>query len=330
MTREKEFAGKHVLITGGMGFIGSNLAIRLAGLGAKVLVVDSMIPDYGGNMFNVEPVKDIITVNISDVREIHAMHYLVQDQDILFNLAGQVSHTDSMTDPFTDLEINVRAQLAIAEACRRFNPTIRIVHTSTRQQYGRPMYLPVDEQHLVHPTDVNGIHKAAGEMYFMVYHAVYGLKATSLRLTNTYGPRQIIKNDRHGFMGWFLRKALLGEEILLYGDGSQLRDLCFVDDAVEALLTTAMSDAAIGQIFNVGGLRPISLREIAEIMIEIMGKGTCRVEPFPPNLKPIDIGDFYADYTKIKKALGWEPKVDVREGLERTLAYYQANMENYL
>lgn len=330
MTLEKDFAGKHVLITGGMGFIGSNLAIRLAGLGAKVLVVDSMIPDYGGNMFNIEPVRDKITVNISDVREIHAMHYLVQDQDILFNLAGQVSHTDSMTDPFTDLEINARAQLAIAEACRRFNPTIRIVHTSTRQQYGRPMYLPVDEKHLVHPTDVNGIHKAAGEMYFMVYHAVYGLKATSLRLTNTYGPRQIIKNNHHGFMGWFIRKALLGEEILLYGDGTQLRDLCFVDDAVNALLTTAVHDAAIGQIFNVGGLRPISLKEIAEILLQITGIGSCRVEPFPPDLKPIDIGDFYADYTKIKEALGWEPKVDVREGLERTLAYYRDNMQHYL
>jgi len=330
MTFANEFAGKHVLITGGIGFIGSNLAIRLAGLGAKVLVVDSMIPDYGGNLFNLAPVKDQITINISDVREIHAMHYLVQDQDILFNLAGQVSHTDSMTDPFTDLEINARAQLAIAEACRRFNPSIRIVHTSTRQQYGRPMYLPVDEKHLVHPTDVNGIHKAAGEMYFMVYNAVYGLKATSLRLTNTYGPRQIIKNNRHGFMGWFIRKVLLGEEILLYGGGEQLRDLCFVDDAVDALLMTAMSDAAVGQIFNVGGLRPISLKEIADILIQLSGKGSCRVEPFPADLKPIDIGDFYADYSKIKGALGWEPKVDVREGLARTLAYYQQNLDYYL
>lgn len=330
MTLEHTFAGKHVLITGGIGFIGSNLAIRLAHLGARVLVVDSMIPDYGGNLFNIEPVKDQITVNISDVREIHAMHYLVQDQDYLFNLAGQVSHTDSMADPFTDLQINVVAQLSIAESCRRFNPAIRIVHTSTRQQYGRPMYLPVDEKHLVHPTDVNGIHKAAGEMYFMVYHAVYGLKATSLRLTNTYGPRQLIRNNKHGFMGWFIRKAILGEEILLYGDGSQLRDLCFVDDAVEALLIAAASDSAIGEIYNVGGLRPISLREIAETMIAISGKGSCRIEPFPPDLKPIDIGDFYADYAKINQALGWEPKIDVREGLERTLAYYQAHIDHYL
>ncbi len=324
------FSGRHVLITGGLGFIGSNLTIRLVEMGAKVTVVDSLIPDYGGNLFNLQEVRDRIAVNISDVRDSHSMRYLVQDQDYLFNLAGQVSHTDSMADPFTDLEINAHAQLSIVESCRHYNPDIRIVHTSTRQQYGRPVKLPVDESHLIHPTDVNGIHKAAGEMYFMVYHAVYGLKATSLRLTNTYGPRQLIKHNRHGFMGWFLRKALLGEEILLYGDGSQLRDLCFVDDAVEALLMAAMHDDAIGQIYNVGGLRPISLKEIAETMVRLAGKGSFRTEPFPADLKPIDIGDFYADWTKVKNALGWQPKIDVEEGIRRTLAYYEKYQEHYL
>ena len=299
-------------------------------MGAKVTVVDSLIPDYGGTLYNVQDVRDKITVNISDVRDIHSMRYLVQDQDYLFNLAGQVSHTDSMTDPYTDLEINAHAQLSIVESCRHYNPEIRIVHTSTRQQYGRPMKLPVDETHIIHPTDVNGIHKAAGEMYFMVYHAVYGLKATSLRLTNTYGPRQLIKHNRHGFMGWFIRKALLGEEILLYGDGSQLRDLCYVDDAVDALLLAATHDEAIGQIYNVGGLRPVSLKEIAETIILAAGKGTFRTEPFPAELKPIDIGDFYADWTKIKNALGWEPKIDVEEGIQRAVAYYEQNQEHYL
>lgn len=323
-------AGKRVLVTGGCGFIGSSLAIRLVEMGAKVTVVDSLIPDYGGNLFNLAEIKDRIALNISDVRDIHSMRYLVQDQDYLFNLAGQVSHTDSMADPFTDLEINAHAQLSIVESCRHYNPEIRVVHTSTRQQYGRPMKLPVNETHLVHPTDVNGIHKAAGEMYFMVYHSVYGLRATSLRLTNTYGPRQLIKHNRHGFMGWFIRKALLGEEIVLFGDGSQLRDLCYVDDAVNALLMAASSDTTIGEIYNVGGLRPISLRDIAETMIEIAGKGSFRAEPFPPDLKNIDIGDFYADYTKIQTSLGWKPEVDMREGLEKTLAYYQHNMAQYL
>jgi UDP-glucose 4-epimerase len=327
---DNDFAGKPVLITGGLGFIGSTLAHRLVALGAKVTVVDSLISDYGGTLYNVQDVRDQITVNISDVRDIHSMRYLVQDQDYLFNLAGQVSHTDSMTDPYTDLEINAHAQLSIVESCRHYNPEIRIVHTSTRQQYGRPMKLPVDETHIIHPTDVNGIHKAAGEMYFMVYHAVYGLKATSLRLTNTYGPRQLIKHNRHGFMGWFIRKALLGEEILLYGDGSQLRDLCYVDDAVDALLIAATHEDAIGQIYNVGGLRAVSLKEIAETIIRVAGKGTFRTEPFPAELKPIDIGDFYADWTKIKNALGWEPRIDVEEGIRRTLAYYEKNQEHYL
>src|SRR5688572_29307794 len=218
------YAGKRVLITGGLGFIGSNLAHRLVACGANVTIVDSMIPDYGGNLYNLHGIADKAHLNIADVRDIYSMRYLVQGHDYLFNLAGQVSHIDSMTDPFNDLEINVRGQLAIAESCRYYNPTIRIVHAATRQQYGRPHYLPVDEAHLIEPTDVNGINKAAGEMYFLVYHRNYGLKATSLRLSNTYGPRQLIAHNRQGFIAWFIRKALMGEEIQLFGGGGQLRD----------------------------------------------------------------------------------------------------------
>ncbi len=324
------FEGKRVLITGGLGFIGSNLACRLVELGAEVLIIDSLIPDYGGNLFNIEPIRNRVRVNIADVRDIHSMRYLVQGQDYLFNLAGQVSHIDSMTDPFTDMEINVRAQLSIVESCRHHNPGIRIVHAATRQQYGRPHYLPVDEAHLIEPTDINGIHKAAGEMYYLVYHQVYGLCATSLRLTNTYGPRQLIAHNRQGFIGWFVRQALLGEEILLFGDGSQLRDMCYVDDAVDALLLTACSDEAIGQIYNVGGPRPVSLKEIVETLIDLAGHGSYRLVPFPPERKNIDIGDFYTDYQRIRQNLGWEPGIDLREGLERTLAYYQANRQHYL
>ena len=327
---ESAFAGRRVLITGGLGFIGSNLAHRLVELGAEVLIVDSLIPEYGGNLYNVHDIRDRVTVNIADVRDVHSMRYLVQGQDFLLNLAGQVSHIDSMTDPFTDLDINVRAQLAIAESCRRYNPGIRIVHTATRQQYGRPQYLPVDESHLIHPTDVNGIHKAAGEMYFMVYHEVYGLRATSLRLTNTYGPRQLIAHNRQGFIGWFMRLALLDKEIQIYGDGTQLRDMCYVDDAVEALLLAAASEAAVGQIYNVGGPRPVSLNEIIETLLEVAGTGRCTRVPFPEERKRIDIGDFYTDSSKIRQALGWEPRVDLREGLERAVAYYRAHLEHYL
>jgi len=324
------YIGKRVLITGGLGFIGSNLAHRLVSLGAKVMIIDSLIPDYGGNLHNIEGIEDRVKVNIADVRDIHSMRYLVRDQDYLFNLAGQVSHIDSMTDPFTDLEINARAQLAIVESCRHYNPTIRIVHAATRQQYGKPKYLPVDETHLIEPTDVNGIHKAAGEMYYMVYHRTYGLRATSLRLTNTYGPRQLIAHDRQGFIAWFVRKALLGEQIQLFGDGSQLRDMCYVDDTVEAFLLAGARDDAIGQIYNIGGLRPISLREIAETLIDLTGKSTLTTVPFPPERKNIDIGDFYTDYTKIRTEIGWEPCVDLREGLQHTLAFYNDHRDHYL
>lgn len=324
------YIGKRVLITGGLGFIGSNLAHRLVSLGAKVMIIDSLIPDYGGNLHNITGIEDRVQVNIADVRDIHSMRYLVRDQDFLFNLAGQVSHIDSMIDPFTDLEINVRAQLSIVESCRYYNPTIRIVHAATRQQYGKPKYLPVDESHLIEPTDVNGIHKAAGEMYYMVYHRTYGLRATSLRLTNTYGPRQLIAHDRQGFIAWFVRKALLGEEIQLFGDGSQLRDMCYVDDTVEAFLLAGAREDAIGQIYNIGGLRPISLREIAQTLIDLTGKSTLTTVPFPPERKNIDIGDFYTDYTKIRTEIGWEPCVDLREGLQRTLAFYDTHRDQYL
>lgn len=330
MTLFEAFQGRRVLVTGGLGFIGSNLTIRLVELGAKVLIVDSLIPDYGGNLYNIRDVHDRVEVNIADVRDAHSMRYLVRGQDYLFNLAGQVSHIDSMTDPFSDLDINTRAQLSIVESCRYYNPRIRIVHAATRQQYGRPLRLPVDESHLIQPSDVNGIHKAAGEMYYMVYHQVYGLRATSLRLTNTYGPRQLIAHNRQGFMGWFIRKALLGEEIELFGEGNQLRDMCYVSDAVEALLLAAATEAAIGQIYNVGGLRPISLREIVETLIAVAGSGTYKLVPFPPDRKRIDIGDFYTDYSKIEQELGWRPQVDLWEGLERTMAYYKQHKKHYL
>jgi UDP-glucose 4-epimerase len=330
MSLADTFAGRRVLITGGLGFIGSNLAHRLADLGARILIVDSLIPDYGGNLYNVQSIRDVVKINIADVRDIHSMRYLVQGQDFLFNLAGQVSHIDSMTDPFTDLEINVRAQLSIVESCRYYNPKVRIVHAATRQQYGRPLYLPVDEDHLIQPTDVNGINKAAGEMYYMVYTDVYGLRATSLRLTNTYGPRQLLAHNRQGFIAWFIRKALLGEEIQLFGTGEQLRDMCYIDDTVEALLLAASDESTIGKIYNVGGLRPVSLKEIVETLIEVAGRGSYRLVPFPPERKNIDIGDFYTDYSKIKEELGWEPRVDLREGLKRTLAYYEKHLEHYI
>ncbi|MGH9337600.1 MAG: NAD-dependent epimerase/dehydratase family protein, partial [Vicinamibacteria bacterium] len=320
-----------VLITGGLGFIGSNLARALLPLGADVLLVDSLIPDYGGNLFNIDGIESRVRVNIADVRDANGMQYLVRDRDFLFNLAGQVSHVDSMTDPMTDLEINCRSQLAILEACREVNPEIRIVYASTRQIYGRAVKLPADEEHPIHPTDVNGINKASGEMYHRIYGEVYGLRTTSLRLTNTYGPRQLMKHNRQGFAGWFIRRVVLGEEIQLYGDGEQKRDFNYVDDVVEAFLIAAASDESLAQPFNLGSSSPTSLRSFVEILYEVAGeKPNYRLVPFPEDRRRIDIGDFYTDYGKIRSELGWEPRVDLREGVRRTLEYFRENIRHYV
>lgn len=326
---EDAFGGRQVLITGGLGFIGSNLARQLVELGAQILLVDSLIPDYGGNLFNIEGIADHVRVNIADVRDENSMRYLVRDQDYLFNLAGQVSHLDSMKDPYTDLEINCRSQLSILEACRHNNPDIKIVFASTRQIYGKPDYLPVDERHLLHPTDVNGINKMAGECYHIVYNNVYGIRATSLRMTNTYGPRMLVKHNRQTFLGWLIRLAVEDGEIQIFGDGQQLRDFNYVDDVVDALLRAAINDAANGEIFNLGGDQPISLLDLVELLIEICGAGRYKLAPFPPERKAIDIGDYYSNYFKAQHVLGWEPRMPLREGLERTVAFYKKNGKRY-
>ena len=323
------YRGRRVLVTGGLGFIGSNLCRTLADLGAEVLAVDSLLPDYGGNLFNLAGYEGKVRINIADVRG-HGMEYLVRGEEVLFNLAGQVSHLDSMADPFTDLEINCRSQLSILEAVRKGNPEIKIVYAGTRQVYGKPQYLPVDEKHLLNPTDVNGINKISGELYHLVYHSVYGIRASSLRLTNTYGPRQLIKHSRQGFIGWFVRKAALGEEIQVFGDGRQKRDFNHVDDVVDAFLRAGATDASDGGVFNLGDAHPVSLLELVKLLVEVAGAGSWTVVPFPAERKRIDIGDFYADTARVRKALGWEPKVPLRQGLAETIAWYRKHKEHYL
>jgi UDP-glucose 4-epimerase len=328
---EQNFAGKRILITGGLGFIGSNLARRLADADAHLILVDSLIPDYGGNLFNLEGYADRVNINIADVRDEYSMDYLVQEQDILFNLAGQTSHLDSMRDPYTDLEINVRSQLSILEACRKKNPGIKIVYASTRQFYGKPDYLPVDERHLLHPTDVNGINKMAGEWYHIVYNNVYGIRATSLRLTNTYGPRMRVKDARQTFLGIWLKQVLSGEPIIVYGDGQQLRDFNYVDDVVDALLIAAWDARADGQVYNLGSAEPpISLIDLARLLIATNASGDYRCIPFPPDRKTIDIGDYYADFSKIRRELGWTPRIPLAEGLRRSLDYFRRTLPHYL
>lgn len=329
MDYAKAFDRKKVLVTGGLGFIGSNLAARLVGLGAQVTLVDSLIPEYGGNLYNVEPLRDKLSINISDVRDEHSMKYLVQGQDFLFNLAGQTSHVDSMNNPYTDLEINAKSQLSILEACRRHNPGLKLVFASTRQMYGAPQYLPVDERHPLHPVDVNGINKMAGEWYHLVYNNVYGIRSTVLRLTNTYGPRMRVKDARQTFLGIWIRLIVEGKELQVFGDGKQIRDFSYVDDVVEAMLLCAASEDANGEIFNLGADDPINLKDTAELLIKVAGEGSYRVTPFPADRKAIDIGDYYADYRKIRAKLGWKPSVTLEEGLGRTLAYYREHAAHY-
>lgn len=330
MRFKKTYGGREVLVTGGLGFIGSNLVCRLVETGAKVTVVDSLIAGYGGNLYNIRGVEDQIDLNVADVRDSNAIRYHVRNKDYLFNLAGQVSHIDSMLDPMTDLDINCRSQLSILEACRNCNPELKIIFASTRQLYGKTEDLPVDEDHMKQPVDVNGINKMAGEWYHILYNNVYGIRSVSLRLTNTYGPGQLMKHNRQGFAYWFTRLALEDRKIKVFGDGHQLRDFTYVDDVVEAFLLAGESGEADGEIFNLGGERPYSIREFVEVLIDVCGQGSYALVPFPEGKKAIDMGDYYADYSKIERRLGWRPEISLEEGLRRTVDYYRKSLEHYV
>jgi len=323
------FQNRKVLITGGLGFLGSNLARRLVDLGAHVVLVDSLIPEYGGNPFNIAGLENKVQVNVSDVRDRHSFRYLVQGIDYLFNLAGQTSHMDSMQDPFTDLDINCQAQLSILETCRKYNPAVKIVFASTRQLYGKPDKLPVDESHLLRPVDVNGINKMAGEWYHILYNNVYNIRACALRLTNTIGPRMRIKDARQTFVGIWIRLLLEGKPFEVW-DGPQLRDFTYADDCVEAFLLAASNDISNGKVYNLGGEPPISLENLAKLLVDVHGGGSFAVKEFPKDRKRIDIGDYWADDALARKELGWKPAVSLRRALEETVKYYKQHLSNYL
>jgi len=326
----ERYRGRRVLVTGGLGFIGSNLCRTLVDLGADVVAVDAMIPEYGGNMFNIAGYEHRMHVNLADVRNQTAMDVLVRDREIIFNLAGQVSHVDSMRDPYTDLEINCRAQLSMLEACRTYNPSVKVVFAGTRQIYGKPDRLPVDETHLVRPIDVNGVNKAAGEYYHLLYNNVFGVRSCSLRLTNVYGPRQLLKHNRQGFIGWFIRLAIEGREIQIFGDGSQMRDFVYVDDAVDAFLRAGFCNTCDGEVFNVGGSEPIAHRDLVEMLLDVAGSGSSVCVPWPAEKKRIDIGSFYSDSSKFRRTTGWEARISLREGFRRTIEYYRAYLPQYV
>jgi UDP-glucose 4-epimerase len=323
------FDGARIVITGGLGFIGSALAARLVALGGDIVLIDSLAPQYGGNLFNIEPIRDRVQVKIADVRDTEAMKPLLRGCNHLFNLAGQTSHLDSMQDPVTDLEINCLAQLTLLEACRVVCPDATIVFASTRQIYGRPHYLPVDEKHPLHPVDVNGVNKMAGEAYHILYHDVYGMKVTALRLTNTYGPRMRIKDARQTFVGIWLKLLLEGKPFEVWG-GAQMRDFTYVDDAVEAFLLAATCAKTKGKVFNLGGEAPVSLGELAELLVAVNKGGGFRRREFPAERQRIDIGNYYADDALFRGVTGWQPTVALAEGLARSLAYFRDHLAHYV
>jgi UDP-glucose 4-epimerase len=326
----ESYAGSRALVTGGLGFIGSHLAARLVQLGAEVTIVDSLIPEYGGNPYNVRDIADRVRVNVSDLRDPWSIRHLVQGKDYVFNLAGQVSHIDSMRDPQTDLDINCKSQLSLLEACRENNPRVRIVFAGSRQQYGRPSFVPVTEEHPQRPVDVNGINPVAGESYHLLYHDVYGLRASSLRLTNTYGPHLLMKHDRQGFITNFIRLAIEGKPIKVFGDGSQLRDFTYASDAVEAFLAVGATEETCGQALNAGGQEPLPLLRVAELCQAISGGGgTVETVPWPAERKRIDVGSVYIDHARLSGATGWRPTVGFEDGLRETIRFYQEHGDHY-
>jgi UDP-glucose 4-epimerase len=328
-SRLDAYRGARVLITGGLGLIGSAIARRLVALGAEVLLIDSMIPDYGGNLANIADIRERVAVNIADIRGGHGLSHLLYGQDFLFNLAAQTSHLDSMSSPEVDLAINCTAQLQLLEACREINPGIAIVHAGTRQIYGRPEYLPVDERHRLRPVDVNGVNKMAGEAYHLMFHDVYGIKTRSLRLTNVYGPGMRIRDARQTFLGIWLRRVLEGEPFEVWG-GEQRRDLLYVDDAAEAFLYAGITPGTEGLALNIGGGEAVTLAAAAKALIAANGGGEYQIREFPPERESIDVGDFLIDDSRFRALSGWQPRFGIAQGLRRSLEYYQTRLASYL
>lgn len=324
------YRNKEIIITGGLGFIGSNLARRLVSEGARVTLVDSLIPEYGGNRFNIQDFESKVEVNIADVRDPYAMPQLLAGKDYLFNLAGQTSHLDSMDHPMNDLQINAAAQLSILEACRQVNPGIKVVFAGTRQVYGKPVYLPVDEQHPLQPVDVNGINKLAGEWYHLLYNRVYGIRSCVLRLTNTYGPGMRVRDARQTFLGIWIRQILENNPVQIFGTGAQKRDFNYVDDCVDAMLLAGEQEIANGKIYNLGHEEVNALKEVAELMCTHIPGATYNCVPFPHERALIDIGDYYGSYQLIQSELGWKPRVGLKDGIQQTIQYYQKNLQIYL
>jgi UDP-glucose 4-epimerase len=323
------FRGKQVLITGGLGFIGSTLAIKLVELGAHVTLLDAMLDEHGGNLFNIEPVRDRVTINFSDVRDESSLKYLVHGKDYIFHLAGQNDHVLSQTNPFPDIDINIKGSAILLEVCKRFNHDARLVYSGTRGEYGPAVMLPVNEDQPVHPKGIYELSSLTAQQLFQIYNDNHDVASVTLRLTNIYGPRAQMKHSRFGVANWFIRLALDNNTIKVFGDGSLLRDFVYVDDAVDAMLWCAATEAAYGQVFNVGNNRASNFRDLAETVVRVAESGRWEFAPFTPERAAQEPGDFCSDIRKIKRLVGWEPRTHLEEGVRKTVQFYRQHKEHY-
>ncbi len=325
----KRFKGKKVLITGGLGFVGSNLSIRLINEGAEVLIIDNMLPRQGGNLFNIDPVKNKVKVNISDIRNQISMNHLVKGQDYIFHLAGQVNHVDSVKNPINDLSINVEGTLVIMEALRTNNSDAKVIFTGTRGEYGASLKLPVTEKHEINPIGIYAITNFAAERVVLTYHNLHKIKSVCLRITNTFGPRHQMQHDEYGVFNWFIRKAMDNDTISIFGNGKILRDYLFIDDLTEALVKTSLCEKVYGEVYNIGSGIPINFIDLAKKIIKITGSGRINYTDFTSERKALEPGDYYADITKIKKDTGWSPSVSIELGIKKTISYYKKHKKYY-
>jgi UDP-glucose 4-epimerase len=323
------FRDRRALITGGLGFLGSNLAIRLVDLGARVTLLDAMLDDHGGNLFNIEPIKDQVTVNFSDVRDESSLKYLIGGQDYIFHLAGQNDHVLSLTNPFPDIDINIKGSAILLHTCKRFNPTARLIYSGTRGEYGPAIMLPVSEEQPLNPKGIYELSSLTAQQLFQIYHNNHGVLSVTLRLTNIYGERAQMRHSRFGVANWFVRLALENATLAVFGDGTLMRDFLYVEDAVDAMLRCAATDAAYGQVFNVGNNHMYSFRELAETIVRVAESGRWELTPFTPERAALEPGDFCSDVRKIKRLVGWEPRTRLEDGIRKTVAYYRLYKEHY-
>jgi UDP-glucose 4-epimerase len=323
------YNGLPVMITGGLGMIGSNLVHALVELGARVTIVDALLPLYGGNLFNLQPIADQVTVNYADIRDEHAINQLVRGQRIICNLAAQVSYIDSQIEPLVDLDINCRGHLTLLEACRKFNPDARLLFSGSRMQYGYIDCNPVNEDHTMRPLSIYGMHKMVGEHYHLFYHRMHGIETVVFRIANPYGPRQQMKHARYGIVNYFIKLAMTGQPIQIFGDGLQIRDYVYVDDIVRAFLLAGVEPGAVGEVFNIGSGVPISFRQMAETVVDVVGDGQILYVSWPDDYERIETGDYVSDLSKANRILGWQPRVSLREGIRRTHDFYRKCHEHY-